>query len=286
MDISSRPVLVSVIVTTKDAQNYLGSCLESIREQDFPKQSIETIVVDNNSIDGTKEIAMGFTDKVFNLGPERSAQRNFGIMKALGKYVLYLDADMTLSKDVIKACFEKCESEGLIGLYIPERIKGRGFWVKVRDFERGFYNASCIDAVRFVKRDKAQEIGGFDESLTGPEDWDFDRRLNAIGKTALANTVLYHNENEFDLCRYLKKKKYYTGSFDRYVKKWGAGDTIAHKQLGFRYRLFLVFVEKNKRKKLLRHPGLALGIYFLRCCLGFSYLINKINNLYKITDKQ
>lgn len=45
----------------------------------------------------------------------------------------------------------------------------------MRDFERSFYNTACIDAVRFVRKDKFLEIGGFDESLTGPEDWDFDR---------------------------------------------------------------------------------------------------------------
>jgi len=40
---------------------------------------IEIIVVDNNSTDRTKEIAARYTEKVYNFGPERSAQRNFGV---------------------------------------------------------------------------------------------------------------------------------------------------------------------------------------------------------------
>jgi len=63
---------------------------------------MEIIVVDNNSQDKTKEIAYRYTDKVYNFGPERSAQRNFGVKQAAGKYILYLDADMVLSENVMK----------------------------------------------------------------------------------------------------------------------------------------------------------------------------------------
>jgi glycosyltransferase involved in cell wall biosynthesis len=49
--------------------------------------NIEIIVVDNNSGDRTKEISADFIDKVYNVGPERSAQRNHGLLKvAVGKY--------------------------------------------------------------------------------------------------------------------------------------------------------------------------------------------------------
>jgi hypothetical protein len=34
-----------------------------------------------------------------------------------------------------------------------ERIIGRGFWIKVRDFERSFYDRTVIDAARFLRRE-------------------------------------------------------------------------------------------------------------------------------------
>ncbi|GAH55484.1 unnamed protein product, partial [marine sediment metagenome] len=71
----------------------------------------------------------------------------------------------------------RCEKEDYITLYIPEKIIGRGFWIKVRDLERSFYNATYIDCVRFIKKGAFDKVGGFDETLTGPEDWDFDRRV-------------------------------------------------------------------------------------------------------------
>jgi glycosyltransferase involved in cell wall biosynthesis len=70
---------VSVIVPTKNSQQYLARCLASIKKQKH--NDIEIIVVDNNSSDKTKAIARKYTNLVFNKGPERSSQRNFGVRK-------------------------------------------------------------------------------------------------------------------------------------------------------------------------------------------------------------
>lgn len=266
---------VSVIVTTRNEGLHLRNCLESVRKQTYPWNQIEIVVVDNQSTDRTLSIANRFTNKVYNKGPERSCQRNFGVKQAGGKYILYLDADMILSPDVVKECVDKCESSGCIALYIPERIIGKGFWVKVRDFERSFYNGTCIDCVRFIRKDKFLEIGGFDEDLTGPEDWDFDRRINTIGITGIIVSPLYHNERTIDFKKYVGKKAYYAESFKKYRKKWGKNDPIIKKQLGFWYRYFGVFLEKGKCMKLLSNPISAVGMYFLRFLVGLSYLLHK-----------
>ena len=263
---------VSVVITTRNEEANIRRCLESVRNQQKVYGKAEVIVVDNNSADNTKEIATLFTDKIYNCGPERSAQRNLGIAKASGRYILYLDADMILSENLIAEALEKCAKGEFIALYIPERIIGKGFWSKVRDFERSFYNATSIDAVRFVNRDAALGIRCFDEDLTGPEDWDFNRRIEAIGKTGITENVIYHNEGRFDLVRYLKKKAYYAGSFDTYVRKWGRDDPIVRKQLGAYYRFVGVFTENGKWKRLFCHPMLALAMYALRISVGLFSL--------------
>lgn len=268
-------VLISVIITTRNEQKYIQNCLDSVKKQTYPAENIEIIVVDNNSIDGTKDIAREYTDKIYNCGPERSAQRNLGGEQAAGKYVIYLDADMILSEEVIEECVKKCEQDNCIALYIPEKIIGEGFWIKVRDFERSFYDGTCIDAIRFIHRDKFLERGGFDEQLTGPEDWDFDRRIREAGKVGIVKSPLYHNENFFNITEYLRKKSYYSKSFDGYIEKWGRDNRIIKKQLGGWYRYFGVFVENGKWKKLLRHPVLTAGMYWLRGLVGIVFLINK-----------
>ncbi|MBU0633734.1 MAG: glycosyltransferase [Candidatus Omnitrophica bacterium] len=280
---------VSVIITTKNEQEHIENCLKSIKSQSFNQNEIELIVVDNNSADKTKEIASKYTDKVYAFGPERSAQRNFGIRKAMGQYVLYLDADMILSKDVIKECIQKIETENCIALYIPERIVGevsadlsalprQSYWILVRDFERSFYSGTVIDAVRFVRKDKILEINGFDESFFTAEDWDLDRRIKEAGKVGIIKSHLYHNESNFKLIGYIKKKSYYSKNLNHYIAKWGKNDEILKKQLGFGYRYFGVYVEQGKWIKLLIHPFLAAGMYFLKFALGLIFLFSSSKN--------
>ena len=128
--------VVSVIVTTKNEDRNIGACLESVVQQSMPP--LEMIVVDNFSEDKTAEIAQEYGAKVFQLGPERSAQRNYGVEKAHGVYILYLDADMRLSPKVIEECVNCCEADsGVSGIYIPENSdcdeKWWGIAVRIED---------------------------------------------------------------------------------------------------------------------------------------------------------
>ena len=262
--------LVSVVITTKNEEKNIENCLQSIRRQTF--KDIELIVVDNFSEDKTAELAEKYHAKVYFEGNERSAQRNYGAKVARGEYLIYLDADMILSPTVIEECVAKCERDNVDALYVPERIIGDGFWIKVRDFERSFYTGTVIDAVRFIRRELFLEVGGFDELLIGPEDWDFDRKIRKISRTDVIIVSLYHNEGRFNMKLYLKKKGYYADGIQKYIEKWGSDDLETTKQLGVRYRLIGVFVEKGKWKKLVRHPLLAISMYSLRLRVAASYL--------------
>jgi len=266
--------VVSVIVTTKNEDRNIGACLESVVQQSMPP--LEMIVVDNYSEDKTAEIAQEYGAKVFQLGPERSAQRNYGVEQAQGKYILYLDADMRLSQKVIEECVNCCEADnGVTGIYIPEIIVGEGFWIKVRRFERSFYDGTVIDAVRFVPRATFQKVGGFDIHFTGPEDWDFDKKIRGLGKTVIVDAYLEHDEGDFNLQHYLNKKNYYSKGFEIYTEKWGKDDPDIRKQLSPWYRFVGVFVEHGKFIKLMEHPILSLGMYYLRFRVGLLYLTRK-----------
>lgn len=268
--------LISVIVTTKNEEKNIGNCLESVKKQDYPQDKIEIIVVDNGSDDLTKEIAGKYTDKVFDKGPERSAQRNFGVEKSTGEYVIYLDADMIMSENVIADCVKKAsEDREIVALHVSEVVMGEKFFSRVRRFERSFYDGTAIDGVRFIKKSAFLEVGGFDEGLTGPEDWDLDKKLKQIGKVALVRTPIYHNEAEFDLMKYLSKKGYYALRFDDYISKWGKNDPDIKKQFGLCYRFFGVFLENGKWKKVIAHPILTGGMYFLRGLVGVKFLTRK-----------
>jgi glycosyltransferase involved in cell wall biosynthesis len=266
--------VVSVIVTTKNEERNIGACLESVVQQSMPL--FEMIVVDNYSEDKTVEISKEYGAEIFEKGPERSAQRNYGVEKSKGQYILYLDADMRISSGLLEDCVNRCETDSDIsGIYIPEIIVGEGFWIKVRKFERRFYDGTIIDAVRFVPKSAFQKVDGFDLRFTGPEDWDFDKKIRGLGKTVLSVAYLEHDEGHFDFKHYLSKKSYYTKGFDIYTEKWGKDDPDIRKQLSLKYRFLGVFVEKGKYFNLLRHPILTLGMFFLRFMVGMLYLMRK-----------
>lgn len=269
--------LVSVVITTKNEEKHIVSCLKSIKNQDYPREKIEIIVVDNHSTDATVKLAKKYTENVFTKGPERSAQRNYGmITKSRGKYVMYVDADMELSKKVISSCVSRVtKNPDIIGLYIREIVTGDSYWSKVRRFERSFYEGTVIDCVRFIQKSAFVKVKGFDEKLTGPEDWDLDKKIRQLGKVGLIKQPIYHNEAEFNLKKYLAKKSYYSKSFNKYINKWSKDDPDIKNQFSPLYRMVLVFLEKGKWKNTVSNLHLSLGIILLRIMVGFGYILNR-----------
>ncbi len=274
MNKSEKQPLISVVITTKNEERNLPDCLAALNAQTLPRDSFEIIVVDNASSDRTRDIALAGADLFLEKGPERSAQRNFGVESASAPLVVYLDADMRLSENVLAECLEAFKDPSVAGLYIPEEVVGSGYWIKVRNFERSFYDATPIDGVRGVRKELFLKLGGFDLSLCGPEDWDLNIRMKALGELRLINSTLRHDEGAFKWGRYLKKKKYYSASFAAYREKWPGNEDVK-KQFSFWYRYFGVFLENGKWKRLFAHPILAAGMYVLRGAVGFAYIFGK-----------
>jgi glycosyltransferase involved in cell wall biosynthesis len=202
--------IVSAIITTRNEAKNISVCLDSIKGQTY--KNIEIIVVDNKSSDATKDIAKQYTDLVFDKGPERSAQRNLGARKAKGGYVVFLDADMVLTPDVINDCVSKIENStsNIKAIVIPEESFGAGYWAACKALERSFYfNVDWIEAARFFRLDTFRELGGYDEALTGPEDFDLPQRIKekygtqCIGRV---NSFIRHNERDLSIWQTLSKK--------------------------------------------------------------------------------
>lgn len=278
---------VSVVVCTKNEEQNIGRCLESLLGQDYPKGDLEVIVVDNGSTDKTKSIARQYTEKVYCLADEvdlssvknfRGAQLNFGVSKASGDAIFYPDADMTFDEGLIEGAVDLLREHE--ALYVPEVVCGRGLFGKIRSFERGFYNATCIDAVRFVKKSVFEAIGGFDEKniVFGFDDWDFTKTLKKKG-CRLGTTVkkLYHHEEELTLRLYIAKKRDYAKTFESYIKKWGKDDPDVSLQFSPWYRVVGIFVREGGWRKLLSKPHLALGMFCLRVLVGISFLSGKMS---------
>lgn len=249
--------LVSIIITTKNEEDVLETLLTSIKLQTY--RAIETIIVDNHSSDKTREIAKRYTDTVYTKGPERSKQRNYGAEKSTGRYLLFLDADMQLSPDVIRESIGVFEKEkDTAAIIIPEKSRGKTFWERVKAFERSFYcleQGAEYEAARFFRRDIFMRFSGYDEQLTGPEDWDLPKTIRKAGYAIRRiRPDIYHNERIKSLFMLAKKKYYYGLKSERYIKKHRlsmiSAETI----------YFLRPVFYKHWRKLLEHPLLTGGM--------------------------
>lgn len=271
----SQP-FVSVIVPTYNSSKFLGECLSSIKNQTY--RNIEIIVVDNNSTDDTKEIARKYTDKVFNRGPERSAQRNYGVAQSIGEFVAIIDSDMKLSPKVIEACVQNIESDTeIVGIVIPEESFGEGFWAQCKKLERSFYvGVPWMEAARFFQKNIYVQVGGYDENMISGEDWDLSQKIEKQGVFGRIDEFIFHNEGKISLYKTIKKKFYYAQKFSKYVEK-SRGEEIAKNQTSIlkRYRIFFSYPSK-----LFRNPILGIGMLFMKTCEfgfgGVGYLICKL----------
>jgi glycosyltransferase involved in cell wall biosynthesis len=252
-----NPPLVSVITTTRNEEKVIKRLLESIKMQTY--SNIEIIVVDNNSNDKTKTIASEYTKKVYNVGPERSAQRNYGVSKAKGKYILILDADMELTKKIVFMCLQKVNKINKFGgLVIKEESIAVNYWEKVKAFERSFYNLegdSITDAARFFNKNIFIKAGGYDTNITGPEDWDLPERIKKHGyNIGRVNTVIYHHERINSLYQLAKKKYYYAHASHKYLSKHQI-PVVSAKTIYFLRPVFY-----NNWKRLVSNPLLTIGM--------------------------
>lgn len=261
--------LVSVIVTTRNNHKTLDACLASIVGQTY--QPLELVVVDNNSTDGTRDIARFYTDKVFVCGPERCAQRNFAVEKARGEFVVIIDSDMELTPHVIQDCVDVMHYRPATrGVIIPEESFGEGFWANCKRLERSYYTGNdAIEAARFFTRKTYREVGGYDETLVSGEDWDLSTRVRATGKIERINSFIRHNEGRLSLGTSLRKKFYYAQKAKAFLRKQTASQRLQNGAGPFaRYRLFL-----SRPKKLLRNPFVGIGMLVMKAFeFGFGGL--------------
>lgn len=259
---------VSVIVTTKNNEDTIGECLASIRRQTY--QPIELIVVDNKSTDATAKIAASHADKVYSKGPERSAQRNYGVSKCAGLYVLIIDSDMELGPEVVTDCVKLADSAHQ-AIVIPEESFGVGFWAKCKNLERQFYNGvDWIEAPRFFDKTLYQKVGGYNEAMSGGEDWDLRDRVREHTAFKNVRAIIRHNEGKLTLREIIKSRIYYAAGFTQTMNS-----VSGSRQAINTYKLFF-----KDFGRLLQNPLLGFGMLFMKTVefgtAAFSLINRKI----------
>jgi GT2 family glycosyltransferase len=257
-------VSVTVVVPTRNSIRTIAACLRSVRAQDAP---VDLIVVDNDSTDGTYELACELAGTAVRGGPERSAQRNTGVRLASTEWVLWVDSDMVLPPGTVSAALATAKETGAGAVAVPEVSVGAGFWTACRALERSCYvDDPSLHNPRLLRRDLLLD-GGFDPAMAGPEDTDLRLRLRSAGtRTALCPDVLIvHDEGQLTLRSILAKRVYYGRSLPVFAAK--NPGALAGQGAGTLRALI------RHRRTLARHPVRTAGLLLMRALEAAAYVV-------------
>jgi Flp pilus assembly protein TadD len=190
-------ILLTVIVSTYNAADYIRGCLEDLENQTLSEQ-LEIIVVDSASEQSEAAVVRGFQEKHANIKYIRTAQRenvysawNRGIKFALGKYVSNANTDDRHRHDAFEQMVHVLEQDENIALVYADVIKTRTANETFRhctptgmfhwyDWDRRtLLEKGCFIGPQPVWRKSVhQEYGYFDENYTVSADFEFWLRIS------------------------------------------------------------------------------------------------------------
>lgn len=195
---------LSVIVITKNEERNLADCLKSTSWAD------ETVVVDSASQDKTIEIAHQFTKKVYVRPWDGfAAAKNFALQQCTGDWVLWMDADERLTKELATEiqAIAQSEDSSFVAFEFPRKAFFLGRWIRhcgwypgyvVRLFRRSEGSFSDSKVHEYLKIEG--KVGRLRNDLlhyTDPNLWHYFEKFNRY--TTLAAEGLAEGGSRFSL---------------------------------------------------------------------------------------
>jgi glycosyltransferase involved in cell wall biosynthesis len=187
--ISHHP-LVSVIVPAYNAAKYLAQNIESVLRQTY--RNFELLVVDDGSTDDTAEVVARYGDRVIYFRKPNgggASARNYGIARSRGEFIAPLDADdywLPGKLERTMAVFEKTAADVVFTACTYVDDDGRRLFDYFPRFRKHhLYNDLLLrnfipNGTVLMRRKIVESIGGYDERIFIPNDWDLWLRLAEV----------------------------------------------------------------------------------------------------------
>jgi cellulose synthase/poly-beta-1,6-N-acetylglucosamine synthase-like glycosyltransferase len=218
----------SIIIPCRNEERFIGSCLDSIIANDYPKERLEVLVVDGMSEDGTRDVITSYAQQypwirvIENLKRITPVALNIGIKNAKGEIIIWMSAHNRYEKDYISRCVESlnkygADNVGGIMTTLPriDNFTGRTivaslshrFGVGNSYFRVQTDEPKWVDTVfgGCYRREVFDRVGLFNEDLVRGQDMEFNLRLKkAGGKTLLVPDIVSYYYARSDIPSFWK----------------------------------------------------------------------------------
>jgi glycosyltransferase involved in cell wall biosynthesis len=190
------PGLVSVLVPCYNSERYIAEAIESIRNQTYP--NLEIVVTNDGSTDGSMRLVteLQARDPRIRVASHHNrglpAARNTGLSLARGEYVCFLDADDVMLEDKLARQVEflrlnpGCDLVYSDWYLADERLNITGLVagrITEPELMRAYARRNWFAVMApLLRRELADRVGKFDESLDASEDWDYWIRCAQAGR--------------------------------------------------------------------------------------------------------
>jgi glycosyltransferase involved in cell wall biosynthesis len=265
--------LISVVVPVYNAcrtdPEFLRKALASVCSQTY--RHLELLIVDDGSTDATRTICAQFMEShntlpILYFSKENGGQssaRNFGIARARGDFVSFLDQDdmfypeklervvaLLGGVDLVYTDADTIDAEDQILIREIHQAHRLGWPHPKRTVEDVlFKDVFVMPGVMTLRRDLLQRVGGFDESLSGYEDDDLFLRLflNGTVRYLPESTLKWrmHEENYGQSSRMVPSRLRY---WEKLMAEHAAGGTDRRRAHGISRRFFREFLRQAARQ--------------------------------------
>ena len=193
---------ISVVIPTLNEEFWLRYLLESITIHGFAD---EIIVSDNHSTDRTVEIAESYGCKVVEGGIPSKA-RNSGAEAAQGDLILFVDADVILTRPSVEYALKHIRMADISLVHFPIKpispmMRARLSYSVLNNYFKllslmGIYQGLGI--FMCVKKADFLEVGGFDDRMSVGEDLEFFQKISKRGRILYEkNAFIYSSSRRF-----------------------------------------------------------------------------------------
>ena len=139
----------SIIVPVYNVEKYLEKCLDSIKKQTF--KDYEVIIVNDGTKDNSMDIAKKYPYKIVNQKNQGlSVARNTGVKNASGEYIIFLDSDDYIEKNLLKEINNSLKNKPDIVRFQIREVYEDG---RTKDYkEKNFKNKNGVEAFKLITK--------------------------------------------------------------------------------------------------------------------------------------